>query len=131
MFPDPGDQGRTEGARGVHRGAAHRPAPHRVERRRGADQARESCPFWPGQPVLAHWGTEDPAAYVGTPRGQLQAFRKAAAEIYRRIDLFRNLPLSALSRLQTEQETARIGQRTGARGQGGRGGGIAAPTRRR
>jgi arsenate reductase len=74
------------------------------------DQARESCPFWPGQPILAHWGTEDPAAYEGTPRGQRQAFRKAAAEIYRRIDLFRNLPLRALSRLQMEQAAARIGR---------------------
>ncbi len=75
------------------------------------DQARESCPFWPGQPVLAHWGTADPAAATGTPRAQLQAFRRAASEIYRRIDLFRNLPLGALSRLQMEQETARIGRR--------------------
>jgi arsenate reductase len=75
------------------------------------DSARESCPFWPGQQVLAHWGTDDPAAYVGTPRGQLAAFRKAATEIHRRIDLFRNLPLATLSRLQIEQETARIGLR--------------------
>jgi arsenate reductase len=74
------------------------------------DQARESCPFWPGQPILAHWGTEDPAAYTGTPRGRRQAFRRAATEIYRRIDLFRNLPLRALSRLQMEQATAAIGR---------------------
>ena len=74
------------------------------------DNARESCPYWPGQPVLAHWGTDDPAAWVGTPKGRLQAFRKAAAELYRRIDLFRNLPFSALTRLQLEQETTRIGR---------------------
>ncbi|HVR06475.1 MAG TPA: arsenate reductase ArsC [Thermoanaerobaculia bacterium] len=73
------------------------------------DSAREACPFWPGQPVLAHWGTDDPAAYVGPPKGQLAAFRKAAAELHRRIDLFRNLPLDALTRMQVEQETARIG----------------------
>jgi arsenate reductase len=75
------------------------------------DHARETCPFWPGQPVLAHWGTDDPAAYVGTPKGQLAAFRKAATELHRRIDLFRNLPLATLSRMQIEQETARIGLR--------------------
>jgi arsenate reductase len=75
------------------------------------DQARESCPFWPGQPVLAHWGTDDPAAYAGPPKGQLAAFRRAATEIHRRIDLFRNLPLDTLTRMQIEQETARIGMR--------------------
>jgi arsenate reductase (thioredoxin) len=75
------------------------------------DHARESCPVWPGQPILAHWGTDDPAAYAGSPKGQLAAFRKAATELYRRIDLLRNLPLEALSRMQAEQETARIGQR--------------------
>jgi arsenate reductase len=75
------------------------------------DHAREVCPFWPGQPILAHWGTDDPAAYVGPPRGQLQAFRKAATEMYRRIDLFRNLPFDTLSRMQVEQRTMQIGQR--------------------
>jgi arsenate reductase len=74
------------------------------------DSAREACPYWPGQPVLAHWGTDDPAAYVGTPKGQLAAFRKAATELHRRIDLFRNLPLSTLSRMQVEQQTAQIGK---------------------
>jgi arsenate reductase len=74
------------------------------------DSARESCPYWPGQPILAHWGTDDPAAYVGTAKGQLQAFRKAATELHRRIDLFRNLPIETLSRLQLEQQTARIGK---------------------
>jgi arsenate reductase (thioredoxin) len=75
------------------------------------DHARETCPFWPGQPILAHWGTDDPAAYAGTPKGQLAAFRKAATELHRRIDLLRNLPLATLSRMQIEQETARIGLR--------------------
>lgn len=74
------------------------------------DDAREACPFWPGQPILAHWGTEDPAAYVGTPRGELAAFRKAATELHRRIDLFRNLPFDTLSRMQVEQQTAQIGR---------------------
>lgn len=75
------------------------------------DSAREACPYWPGQPILAHWGTDDPAAYEGSPKGQLAAFRKAATELHRRIDLFRNLPLGALDRLQVEQQTAAIGKR--------------------
>jgi len=74
------------------------------------DRARETCPVWPGQPILAHWGTDDPAAYVGAAKGQLQAFRKAATELHRRIDLFRNLPIETLSRMQLEQQTARIGK---------------------
>jgi arsenate reductase len=74
------------------------------------DSARESCPFWPGQPILAHWGTDDPAAYVGSAKGQLQAFRKAATELNRRIDLFRNLPIETLRRMQLEQQTTRIGK---------------------
>jgi arsenate reductase (thioredoxin) len=74
------------------------------------DSARESCPYWPGQPILAHWGTDDAAAYVGTAKGQLQAFRKAATELHRRIDLFRNLPIETLTRMQLEQQTARIGK---------------------
>jgi len=75
------------------------------------DSAREACPFWPGQPVLAHWGTDDPVAYAGPPKGELAAFRRAATELHRRIDLFRNLPFSTLSRMQIEQQTAQIGQR--------------------
>ena len=32
------------------------------------DRAKESCPVWPGQPVMAHWGFEDPAEAVGTEK---------------------------------------------------------------
>jgi arsenate reductase len=51
------------------------------------DDAKEACPVWPGQPVLAHWGSPDPAAFQG-PLAQRQAlFVRVADQIARRVDL--------------------------------------------
>jgi arsenate reductase len=50
--------------------------------------AGESCPLWPGQPVTAHWGVEDPAAYVGSAEGRRSAFRRAHQILQQRIELF-------------------------------------------
>lgn len=52
------------------------------------DNARESCPVWPGQPIVAHWGFPDPAAVEGTESEKYRAFEEVAAEINRRIQLF-------------------------------------------
>ncbi len=52
------------------------------------DNARESCPVWPGQPIVAHWGLPDPAAVEGTEAEKYRAFKEVAAEIYRRIQSF-------------------------------------------
>ncbi len=52
------------------------------------DNARESCPVWPGQPIVAHWGLPDPAAVEGTEAEKYRAFKDVAAEIYRRIHSF-------------------------------------------
>jgi arsenate reductase len=52
------------------------------------ENARESCPVWPGQPVLAHWGFPDPAAVEGTEAEKYRAFEEVASQIYRRIQLF-------------------------------------------
>src|SRR5688572_3906396 len=52
------------------------------------DNARETCPVWPGQPIVAHWGLPDPAAVEGTESEKYRAFAEVAAEIYRRIKLF-------------------------------------------
>jgi len=73
------------------------------------DRARESCPIWPGQPIVAHWGMEDPAAFEGTPEEKLRAFRLAALEIHRRLELFINLPFEKLDRLRLEESTREIG----------------------
>jgi arsenate reductase (thioredoxin) len=52
------------------------------------DRARESCPLWPGQPVIGHWGSPDPAAVEGTEEVKYRAFVTVASEIARRVELF-------------------------------------------
>jgi len=52
------------------------------------DRARESCPVWPGQPVVGHWGSPDPAAVEGPEDVRYRAFITVASEIARRTDLF-------------------------------------------
>jgi arsenate reductase (thioredoxin) len=50
------------------------------------DHARESCPIWPGQPVVGHWGLPDPAAVEGAEEAKYRAFVAVASEIVRRVD---------------------------------------------
>jgi arsenate reductase len=56
------------------------------------DNAREACPVWPGRPVVAHWGSPDPAAARGTEEERRRIFVEVADEIKRRIDLLLALP---------------------------------------
>jgi arsenate reductase (thioredoxin) len=56
------------------------------------DHAREACPVWPGVPVLAHWGSPDPAAVEGTDEQKFWAFVQVASQIARRAELFCALP---------------------------------------
>ena len=53
--------------------------------------AQETCPFWPGQPMTAHWGVPDPAAVKGTSEETERAFRDAYTILDRRIGLFLSL----------------------------------------
>ena len=53
--------------------------------------AAEPCPIWPGQPMTAHWGVQDPAAVQGSDENKQRAFLKAYTELHRRISLFINL----------------------------------------
>ncbi|MGH9680742.1 MAG: arsenate reductase ArsC, partial [Candidatus Acidiferrales bacterium] len=71
--------------------------------------AKEVCPFWPGQPMTAHWGVPDPAVAQGTPEEIARAFREAYMILDRRITLFLCLPLSTLSQLAIQKEIDRIG----------------------
>lgn len=63
------------------------------------DNARESCPIWPGQPIIAHWGSPDPAAAQGTEEQKQRCFVEVASQIARRIDLFCALPDEKLTAL--------------------------------
>jgi len=72
--------------------------------------AKETCPFWPGQPMTAHWGVPDPAAVQGDPAEIERAFRDAFFVLDRRISLFLALPLAALDRLALKKEVDRIGR---------------------
>jgi len=73
------------------------------------DQAAgETCPIWPGKPIQAHWGIEDPAA--ASQDMQSTAFLTAFAYLKRRIDLFRALPLEALDDMAIKREADAIGR---------------------
>jgi arsenate reductase len=76
------------------------------------DNARETCPVWPGQPIVAHWGVPDPALATGTDEAILREFKQAAMQLQRRIELFCALPMEKLDRLKLEKLTREIG-RTG------------------
>jgi arsenate reductase (thioredoxin) len=71
--------------------------------------AKEQCPFWPGQPMTAHWGVPDPAEVVGTPEEIARAFRDAFVVLDRRIGLFTSLPLATLQGLAIKQKIEEIG----------------------
>jgi arsenate reductase len=72
--------------------------------------AGESCPLWPGQPITAHWGVEDPAAVTGPDEVRRAAFASALRVLSRRIDLFLNLPLEKLDRLALTERLREIGR---------------------
>jgi len=71
--------------------------------------AKEVCPFWPGQPISAHWGVPDPAAAAGSPADIERAYRNAFFLLDRRITLFLCLPLTSLDKLAIQKEIDRIG----------------------
>ena len=60
------------------------------------DNVREACPVWPGQPVLAHWGSPDPAAVEGTEEQKYWVFVQVASQIARRAQLLCALPEAKL-----------------------------------
>jgi arsenate reductase len=74
------------------------------------DNAHESCPIWPGQPIVAHWGVPDPALATGTEEEVLKEFRHAALLLRRRIELFCSLPFDKLDRLKLARLTQDIGE---------------------
>jgi len=73
------------------------------------DNARETCPLWPGQPIVAHWGSPDPAAIEGSESEKYRAFKEVALQIHRRLQLFTSLPLEKLDRLKIAAAARDIG----------------------
>ena len=72
--------------------------------------AKEQCPYWPGQPMTAHWGIPDPAAVKGTEAEIARAFRDAYVILDRRIGLFLSLPHSTLQHLALQRKIEEIGR---------------------
>jgi arsenate reductase (thioredoxin) len=73
--------------------------------------AGETCPIWPGQPMTAHWGVEDPAAFVGSRAEQRRAFQRVFQVLERRIELLTLLNLDALDRLSLRRQLLEIGKK--------------------
>jgi arsenate reductase len=71
--------------------------------------AGEACPVWPGQPMTAHWGIDDPAAVDGTETEKWLAFRKAFHELESRVKVFASLPLQSLDRIKLQERLRDIG----------------------
>jgi arsenate reductase (thioredoxin) len=74
--------------------------------------AGESCPFWPGQPITAHWGVPDPAAVRGTDDVKRRAFLDAFTRLSTRINYLLALPIEKLDRLTLRTKLDDIGKRT-------------------
>jgi arsenate reductase len=71
--------------------------------------AGEICPIWPGQPISAHWGVQDPAAVTGTDDEKRAAFRTAFTELSTRIDLLLALAVEKLDRRVLKKKLDEIG----------------------
>jgi arsenate reductase len=76
--------------------------------------AGEACPVWPGQPMTAHWGIEDPAAVTGTDIEKEAAFVAAFRHLKNRISLFASLPLSSIDKISLGTRLREIGRGEGA-----------------
>jgi arsenate reductase (thioredoxin) len=72
--------------------------------------AGEVCPIWPGQPMTAHWGIEDPAAVRGRDEDKRKAFLKAFTQLATRINLLLNLPIEKLDRMALKARLEEIGK---------------------
>jgi len=72
--------------------------------------AGEMCPIWPGQPISAHWGVQDPAAVEGSEDVKRRAFLRAFTELSARINLFLALPMEKLDRMALLRKLREIGK---------------------
>jgi arsenate reductase len=72
--------------------------------------AGEVCPYWPGQPMTAHWGLPDPAAVEGSETDKWVAFRDTFKALDNRIKIFTSLPLASLDRIKLQEHLDAIGK---------------------
>jgi len=72
--------------------------------------AGEVCPYWPGQPMTAHWGVPDPAAVEGSDTDKWLAFRDAFRMLDNRIKIFTSLPLGSFDRMRLKERLDAIGR---------------------
>ncbi|MFV0281886.1 MAG: arsenate reductase ArsC [Rhodoblastus sp.] len=76
--------------------------------------AGEACPVWPGQPMTAHWGIEDPAAVEGPDIQKEAAFVAAFRYMKNRISAFTSLPAASLDKASLRMKLTATGQSDGA-----------------
>jgi protein-tyrosine-phosphatase len=75
------------------------------------DQAAgEVCPIWPGQPMTAHWGLEDPAAVEGSDEDKRKAFSRTLAQLQHRLSILASLPMDKLDGLSLQRQLDQIGE---------------------
>ncbi|HYA35599.1 MAG TPA: arsenate reductase ArsC [Candidatus Binataceae bacterium] len=72
--------------------------------------AAEQCPVWPGQPITAHWGVADPAAFKGTEEETRRFFHRIYRELENRIKIFTSLRFEALDSFALQQRVGEIGK---------------------
>lgn len=72
--------------------------------------AGEMCPYWPGQPMTAHWGIPDPAAVEGSEADKWIAFRAAFQSLDNRIKIFTSLPMASIDRIKLQERLDAIGK---------------------
>lgn len=76
--------------------------------------AGESCPYWPGHPLVAHWGIPDPADVDGTPEQKRAAFQEAYRRLMSRVTALVNLPIEQMGLTELKAQLAEIGRMDGA-----------------
>lgn len=72
--------------------------------------AGETCPVWPGHPITAHWGFEDPVAFQGDDAAKRERFRHVCLQIANRIHLFTALPIDKLDHLKLTEQVRALGE---------------------
>lgn len=79
------------------------------------DAAKEQCPYWPGQPMTAHWPMPDPAAFEGDDTQRALAFADAYRMLNNRISIFTALPVRELDKVTLQSRIDTIGKDQGRR----------------